>query len=58
MYVVFLCRWSEYEKQRVRQITPRLLDVEEARRIRDELIMDSDLYAVFQQSGAQWLEVA
>lgn len=57
MYAVFLCVWREYEKRRVRQITPRLLDVEEARRIRDELLLDGDLYAVYAQSGTQWLEV-
>lgn len=58
MYAVFLCRWCDYEKQRVRQITPRMVDVEEARNIRNELLLDGDLYAVYQQSGNQWQEVS
>lgn len=57
MYAVFLCRWEDYEKRPIRRITPHLTDVEEAKHIRDELILDGDLYAVFTNIEGPWLEV-
>lgn len=63
MYAVFQVVWCDkdpYEKVRRRRMTPRMTNVEEARRIRDELnssVFD-EMYAVYVESGALWLEVA